>query len=468
MTHPIPPLPRHVPVCIVGAGPVGLMTANLLARSGVPALVLERADAPFPLPRAIVLDDEGLRALHAIGLDGDLLDLTLPGEGSRYYSAAGVCFAETGAGPETYGYPKRNFLHQPDLEGTLLRAARAAPDIDLRSGVEVTSITHWAGEVELRLRTSDGTEATLTADWVLACDGGRSSIRGQLGIEMEGNTYGQEWVVVDCLNDPDQTRYSKFFCDPARPHVSIPAPHGGRRYEFMVLPGEDGQDLCRDEALARLLAPFRPFAPDAILRRAIYTFHARIAERWRADRVFLMGDAAHLTPPFAGQGMNAGLRDAFNLAWKIALVVRHGADQRILDSYEFERHGPAWAMIQLAVAMGKVVMPGNADEARILDAMMQALEPFPAARDYLIQMKFKPRPRCEGGLFLDLETQPFDGALVGEMMPQPALDRPEGRVMLDEVLGTGFALVAQDSAGRECASSHQHPLWALLKPARGN
>lgn len=461
MTSAQSALPEHVPVCIVGAGPVGLATACLLARAGVRVLVLERAEALFPLPRAIVLDDEGLRALHAIDLDARLLALTVPGEGSRYYSATGVCFAETGAGPETYGYPKRNFLHQPDLEQALLDRARQMESIDLRFGHEVTDIAPDADGVQLRVKNAEGAAHNLRTDWLLGCDGGRSTVRTELGIAMQGNTYGQEWVVVDCLNDPDDTLYSKFFCDPARPHVSIPAPRCGRRYEFMVLPGEDAKDLLEDAALSRFLAPFRPFAPEMILRRAIYTFHARIAERWQAGRVLLMGDAAHLTPPFAGQGMNAGLRDAQNLSWKLALVVRDGADPAILASYEAERRGPAWAMIQLAVAMGQVVMPDSEEQARILDAMMTALKPFPAARDYLIQMRFKPRPRCEAGLFLDLDAQPMEGSLVGEMLPQPRLG--DG-VMLDTHLGRGFALVTQDERVAAALRAHRHPLWDLLCP----
>lgn len=466
MTTTATPLPRHVPVLIVGAGPVGLTAAALLARYGVESLIVERSEAPFPLPRAIVLDDEGLRALHCFGLDRELLERTVPGNGSRYFSPSGTCFAKTGAGPQTYGYPKRNFLHQPDLEAALMRHVAGQGMVDLRFDHELLGVEQGADGVKASLRLPDGTTTTVSADWLLGCDGGRSTVRSLLGIAMLGDTYGQEWVVIDSLNDPDDSTHSKFFCDPKRPHVSVPAPRGGRRYEFMVMPGEDPQALCSDEVLTALLAPFRKVSEKDILRRAIYTFHARMAERWQEGRIFLMGDAAHLTPPFAGQGMNAGLRDAFNLAWKLAQVVKGVSGPAILDSYEPERRAPAWAMIQLAVAMGQVVMPSTPEEARVLDTLMKALEPFPAARDYLIQMRFKPRPRCEAGLFVDLDAQPYEGSLVGEMIPQPEIAQGGARRMLDDLLGSGWALLAQSPAAGAAMLAHAHPLWDRLEPAR--
>ena len=201
---------------------------------------------------------------------------------------------------------------------------------------------------------------------------------------------------MDLHRDADQEPVSKFFCDPARPWVSIPTTFGGRRYEFMLLPGETADEMLKFDTLQRLLAPIRPLAPEDIMRAVVYRFEARIAERWGEGRVWLAGDAAHLTPPFAGQGMNSGIRDAHNLAWK-AVLVADGADPAILESYQAERRAPAKAMVQLAVAMGEVVMPVGQGKALFRDALMLGLERFPDARDYIIGMRFKPKPRYTDG-----------------------------------------------------------------------
>lgn len=459
-------LPDHVPVLIIGAGPTGLSLANLLAQSNIPVLMLDRASEPLNLPRAIVLDDEGMRMLQSLGLSNQVQQLTVPGEGSHYYDEAGTCFAKTGAGPQTYGFAKRNFLFQPDLERVLLESANEHPQIDVRFGTEVTSAVEAGGNVTVNFAMKNGKTGTLTADWVLAADGGRSPIRQAAGINMVGETYGQDWLVIDTLNDQDDSKVSKFFCDADRPHVSIPAPHGGRRYEFMVMPGEDGQTLLREDQTRKLLAPYREVGQTDIIRKAIYTFHARMAERWRVGRIFLAGDAAHLTPPFAGQGMNAGLRDAHNLAWKLVLVIKGLAAPALLDSYEDERRAPAWSMIQLAVAMGRVVMPMDPAQAQLRDALVAALAPFPAARDYLIEMKFKPRPRYDAGFFLDLDAQLFDGSLVGEMASQPRVGTSNGSALLDDMLGSGFSLLAQNPSAEAALNGSDHPLWRDLAVRR--
>ncbi|MEM1285763.1 MAG: bifunctional 3-(3-hydroxy-phenyl)propionate/3-hydroxycinnamic acid hydroxylase [Pseudomonadota bacterium] len=460
------PLPDHVPVLVVGAGPTGLSVSNLLAQAGVPVLIVDRAPEPLNLPRAIVLDDEGLRMLQALGLSQQVEAMTIPGEGSHYYDEANTLFAETGAGAETYGFAKRNFLFQPDLERVLRDKANGSREIDLRLGTEVLAVTQTEDVAAIELALPNGKTHEMTADWVLACDGGRSPIRQALKVSMVGDTYGQDWLVIDTHADADSSRVSKFFCSAARPHVSIPAPRGGRRYEFMVMPGEDGNALLEDDQLQAILAPFRQIGEADIIRKAIYTFHARMAAKWRDGRVFLMGDAAHLTPPFAGQGMNAGLRDAHNLAWKLALVVKGVAGPNLLDSYEEERREPAWSMIQLAVAMGQVVMPRDAAQAQLRDALVLALAPFPSARDFLIDMKFKPRPRYEKGFFLDLHNPQFEGSMVGDMAPQPVVDLDHGQSAVDELLGPGFALVAQSLEGETALAEADHPLWNALDARR--
>lgn len=308
-------------------------------------IILDREPAPLELPRAIVLDDEGARTLQVFDLDKSYVAKTVEAVGSRYYTDGGVCFAETGAGPRTYGFAKRHYIYQPELEAALRKSVADRNPDRLFYSANAIDIICRNGKAHVKVISGDGTEQEIAADWVAACDGGRSPTRERLGIAMQGNTYNQDWIVLDMRNDPDQSRFSRFFCSNLRPAVSVPAPDGGRRYEFMLLPGETRHEVLEPTFLGALLKPFQPYGEAEILRKTVYTFHARIAERFRHERILLPGDAAHLTPPFAGQGMNAGLRDAHNVTWKIAAHLKGGAGEDILDSYERERRLPAWEMI---------------------------------------------------------------------------------------------------------------------------
>lgn len=459
-------IPRQASVVVIGAGPTGLTVASLLATYGVTPIVLEKAPQPFDLPRAIVLDDEGARTLQVIGLHDSYVSGANAAVGSAYFDETGACFARTGAGPENFGFPKRSYIYQPEMEAALRdRLDQLAPGA-LRHGCEVTAIEHRGDHTLLSVATPDGPHR-IAADWVLACDGGRSPTRDRLGIAMTGKTYGQDWIVIDTRNDPDQDQFSKFHCSSERPQLTVPAPHGGRRYEFMMLPGETPQQVLAPEFIADLLRPYRGAVDQSdMIRKTVYTFHARIAERFRENRVLLLGDAAHLTPPFAGQGMNAGLRDAHNVAWKLAATLQGGADPAILDSYFAERRDPAWDMILLAVAMGDIVMPLDPAALQFRRLLLQALEPFPRVRDYLIQMKFKPRPRYATGLFIGLDAPEFEADLTGEMIPQPFVDSAAGQLRLDDILGAGFALIAQDHAGAMALSRIDAATLAGLPLAR--
>ena len=263
-----------------------------------------------------------------------------------------------------YGFPKRNYFHQPDLEQVLLDGLARFPSVTVSFGTEVTGFEDQGDGVRLTLDGQEG-ERTLTAEWLVACDGARSGTRQALGIGMAGEAYSEDWLIVDTVNDPDDEPVSEFFCRTGRPYVSIPAPRGGRRYEFRAAPGETARTDLDWEAIRSLLDPIRPLAPEDVLRKTVYTFEARLAERFRDGRVLLAGDAAHLTPPFAGQGMNAGLRDAHNIAWKLSLATTSRASPGLLDSYEIERRGPATAMVRLAVAMGDFIMPRDAGDVAL-------------------------------------------------------------------------------------------------------
>jgi len=434
--------PKESPVVIVGAGPTGLTLANLLAAYGVPTLVLEKNPAPLDLPRAIVLDDESARILQVFGADRTYVARAIAGQGAKYYDDAGECFASAPSEPPLYGFERRYFISQPALESALIGHATNTPLIDLRFDCEVQAVSQSGRGVVLEVIHGQGRVHRIEAALVLACDGGRSTIREALDIRMIGSTYGQDWIVIDTLNDPDTAPVQRFYCDVRRPHISLPAPGGGRRYEFMLRHGE-GRDVALDTGfIGELLAPYREIGAQDILRRETYTFHARMAQHFRDGAILLLGDAAHLAPPFAGQGMNSGLRDAANLAWKIAAIQKGGADFSILDSFESERRSRAHSTIRRSVALGDIVMPPDAAHLAFRERLSGLLAPFPEIRDHLLDMRFKTKPRYRDGLCLGLEAAP-----IGEMIPQPKVAGARGEISLDAALGCGFALIALADAG---------------------
>ncbi len=451
-------LPDQVAVAIVGAGPVGLMMANLLGVHGVRTLIIDRNPATMDIPRAIALDDEGARTLQATGLDVAFMPRTMPAGGARYLDHEGKAFAEVGAPPPEFGFPKRNYFFQPELEGAL---ADGLSRFDCVTLAFDTRLDEFKDEDDgVTLKTSKG---DVRADYLVGADGARSSIRKGLGIHMQGGTYPEDWLIVDTENDPDTEPVSKFHCLFDGPFVSIPAPRGGRRYEFQLRRGAHWDDAMRPEHVRKLLAPLRELADEDITRITVYTFEARIAETFSLGRVFLAGDAAHLTPPFAGQGMNSGLRDAHNLSWKLAEVIAGRAEPTLLDSYDQERRGPAWAMIQLAVAMGEIIMPQADEDIEFRRGILRQFDRFPQARNFIINMKFKPRPRYDGGVFVDLHDQSVAASLVGAMLPQPDMAGP---MRLDDGLGTGFALLAQAPDTAAFLGDNRDLLWPELQPAR--
>lgn len=252
--------------------------------------------------------------------------------------------------------------------------------------------------VTLNLKGPDGERETVRADWLVACDGGASFIRRTLNIPFEGKTAPNQWIVIDIANDPLATPHVYLCCDPVRPYVSAALPHGVRRFEFMVMPGETEAQLSEPHNMRRLLSKVLP-DPDRVelIRQRVYTHNARLAERFRIDRVLLAGDAAHIMPVWQGQGYNSGMRDAFNLAWKLALVVNGKAGETLLDSYQQERRDHAKAMIDLSVTAGYVLAPPKRWQGAVRDGLSWLLNYLPPVKRYFLEMRFKPMPQYREG-----------------------------------------------------------------------
>jgi 3-(3-hydroxy-phenyl)propionate hydroxylase len=432
------------PLVVVGAGPTGLTLANLLALYGVEALLIERNESTVQEPRAVSIDDESLRTMQAIGVVERVLQHVVLGYGSDYFTPSGSCFLRVRPTSREYGYPKRSAFRQPVFERQLREffCARTAGQAgsEARFGTELVDLRQEQDCVALVFRHADGGRSEVSARYLAACDGGRSFVRERLGIGLSGSTFRERWLILDLEETRDPTRDTKVFCDRARPCLSLPGPDRTRRFEFMLHDGENEPEVT-SPAFTRALLKAHGEENTPIRRSRVYTFHARMADRWRDGRIFLAGDAAHLSPPFAGQGMNSGIRDAHNLAWKLAAVIQGQLGPRLLETYEEERRPHAWEMIQLAMRMGKVMMPRSSWSAFGLQAAFRLLDLVPPARNYFAEMKYKPKPRFASGFLASTGTR---GAahLIGRLFPQPKVGGANGVALLDEFLGDGFALLS--------------------------
>lgn len=425
-------------VVLVGLGPVGAAVANLLGQHGVRTLVLEQGSAINRMPRAIALDNEALRVLQLAGLSEGAFDtVAIPFVQMRSPLLGNYARANTTGALD--GHPKLVTFFQPQLEEALRARLAGRSSVEVRTGVEVTSVEQSGGGVEVRAQAAGGGGAQrIEADYLVACDGANSPIRKALGLSFEGRTFMEDWLVVDVIGAPEPIDHVEFFCDPARPAPHMPAPGGRQRWEFKLRPGETREQMERPEVVHALLRPWTRGAPVELERVAVYRFHARLAERFSVGRIFLAGDAAHLTPPFAGQGLVSGLRDAANLAWKIAAAVKGWAAPSILESYHVERRPHAAATIDLALLMGRLVMPSSRVQALAVHGLARLLDLFPPTRRLFGELEIKPANGASEGLF---RRRPGDRLRAGTAFGQ-GLVLSQGQVRpSDEVLGDGLSLV---------------------------
>jgi 3-(3-hydroxy-phenyl)propionate hydroxylase len=442
-------------VLICGLGPVGQLLALLLGRFGAEVIAVDEAYAPYDLPRAAVVDDEVLRIFQAAGVDEQILADAQVQRAVSYVTGRGHAIEVFRTDRGALGHPPLVSIHQPSMERTMVEALGDLGTIELRWGQRVETVDQAAEDVQVWLRPVEGGRAQgLRARYLVGCDGGRSAVRCRLRIPFGGSTFLQRWLVVDT----------------SRPIVCLPMSPGRHRWEWMLHPGEDQAPFLEPTAIRQLLAPWIADERVEVERAVVYTFHARTAARWRAGRVLLAGDAAHVMPPFVGQGFSSGARDAGNLAWKLDAVLR-GAPRRLLDTYELERRPHVRSMQGLAVRWGGVVQTTNPFVARARDATIELLDRT-RALDW-IQQRAKPLPTCGAGAFARAPSRlPFRRA-VGSLFPQP--DR------LDEHLGPGWAVVSRapdashawrDSGihvvdlERDTWLSDHNAEWALLRPDR--
>lgn len=429
-------------VIIVGAGPVGLLLANYLGAQGLDVTIVERLPQLIGYPRGVGMDDETLRAIQSAGLVDQILPHVSPHQVMHFTNGKGRIFASLDPRTDEFGWPRRNGFIQPLVDRALADGLKRFPRVRLIFGATVERLMETSRGVATLVRLTDGRQVDMSARYVVACDGGASATRKALQIGFKGATDSHRWIVVDLANDPVGTPGSYLHCRPPRPYVSIALPHGLRRFEFMLKEGEAAGDTVPEPVLRAMLGKVVSNPDDVdIIRARVYTHNARLADRFRKGRIILAGDAAHIMPVWQGQGYNTGIRDAANLGWKLALVLKGLADDTLLDTYQAERRDHARAMIDLSETVGRIFSPTNPVIVKLRDSLTWALGAIPPVKRYFLEMRFKPMPRYREGALV--YARGFDDASpVGRMFPQPDVHTADGDRKLDNVIGPNFALLA--------------------------
>jgi 3-(3-hydroxy-phenyl)propionate hydroxylase len=430
------PSPATYDVAIVGFGPAGAIAAGLLGQSGVTVFVCDQLRGIHEIPRALAIDHEVLRVFQELGVLDRVAPYCEPFTPSEYLGVDGQIIRRMTmlAPPYPQGHVPSVVFTQPAVERELRAQVASCTQVRVAEGARCTALTQDADGVTLVV----GGER-VRARWVIACDGGASTVRSLLQIELEDLGFDEPWLVVDVLcNERGLKKLpntSRQYCEPARPCSFIIGPRNHRRWEISLRPGETPEDVSTPEATWGLLERWITPADGALWRQSTYRFHALLAERWRVGRVFLAGDAAHMQPPFLGQGLCQGVRDVANLAWKLGAVLRGevepAAADALLDSYEIERKAHARELITRIKAVGAVICERDVARARLRDALLldasQGVVRDTPRQDVL--------PALSGGWL-------WPSPAAGTLFPQPRLAAASGGVLMDAKLGYGFRWIS--------------------------
>ncbi|MER5520828.1 bifunctional 3-(3-hydroxy-phenyl)propionate/3-hydroxycinnamic acid hydroxylase [Streptomyces sp. NPDC002763] len=421
---------------IAGMGPTGVTLANLLARRGWRVLIVDPAHEVYPLPRAITADHEAMRTFQAIGVADEVAQECIPHPGSDYLGVDGELIKTFYPAPPPHplGWEANFLFYQPRLEARLRRELERYPYVEQRPGTSLVDAAENADSVVVVL-DRDGETEEVEAEFLVGCDGARSRTRSLVQPTITDLDFDEWWVIVDTnlVADTDLPSRATQYCRPSRPGTFIIGPGSLRRWEIKVLPSEDPQDFKDDAVLRKVLSHFVDVDALEIARVAVYRFHALVVDNWRRGRILLAGDAAHQMPPFLGQGMCAGIRDAAGLAWKLDAVAKRGWPEHVLDTYEAEMRPHVAEVVGLAKSFGEIIGELDPDRAKARDIRLREarrLRPDPTRQQVI--------PPLSAGLIA-----PPPNVAAGTQFPQPRVRDASGdRVRLDEVLGDWFAVVS--------------------------
>lgn len=436
-------------VLIIGYGPTGATLAARLGQLGVKTLVIDREHEIYPLPRAAHFDHEIMRVWQRLGIADEIAPDTRPIGAYDFVNAAGQSLMRFESPIETPSAWQASFMfHQPGIEQALRRVVDKCQSVRVETGATFLDIRrNDGGGAVVSVMDGNGMRE-IEARYVVACDGASSPVRKALGVGQFDYGFDEPWLVVDVIVEGDDKKLPQIgmqFCVPSRPTTFMPMSPGRYRWEFMLKRGEVPADMLEDARIMALLAPWRDLASFTLGRKAVYRFHGLVAQEWRKGNVLLAGDAAHQTPPFMGQGLCAGVRDAENLAWKLAEVFSGRASDALLNTYQPEREPHVRSMIEAAIFMGRVVCVQDEAEAEKRDAdMLAARKAAPGSA------AIPPAPALSGGAFV---ASPLAGTLAAQTLrviggrPQRSDDHwPQGFIY------AGFAAAARDAAARLPAS----------------
>ena len=435
-------MPAIFDVIVVGFGPAGATCANLLGALGVRTLVIDKSRLVYDMPRAFALDHEIMRVFQNLGCADAIAPFTRPFTPSEYYGTQGQLIKRLGsvAPPYPLGWPPNMVFTQPPVEAALRQHAAARDSVTVALGEELVGLIQSDGHVAVDLRSDSGVVRTVEGHYVIGCDGAWSTVRELSGMRYDDLQFDEPWLVIDMqVNESGLAKLpdvSVQYCDPNRPATYLIGPDNHRRWEIMVVPGEDRREMESEENVWRLLA--RWITPDdaTLWRRASYQFHALVADEWRRGRVFIAGDAAHQQPPFTGQGMCQGVRDVTNLAWKLQAVLSGKASDALLDTYAIERREHVMRLTSIIKDIGRLICERDPEAARARDLRLLAeaggrIETQP--RQDLI-------PPIAAGFL-----SPLPHRANGTLFPQPRVKHGSTISLLDDVTGTGLRVVADGS-----------------------
>ena len=451
-------------VAIVGFGPTGAVAAGLLGAKGIRTFVCDKLHEVYDKPRAIALDHEMSRLFQQMGVGKKIKPFLEPFTDSVFYGVDGQMIKRMSTVPAPYplSHTPSVVFTQPPVEGILRDYAASHEAVTIQLGLTLTALTHNASHATLTLQAEDGSTSEVNARYVIGCDGASSTVRTQAGMVLDDLGFDEPWLVVDVMINAQGLAKlpatSVQYCNPERPSTYVIGPGMHRRWEISINEGEDPKELATPEGTWRLLAPWLTPADGTLWRQASYRFHALVAHTWRQGRVFVAGDSAHQQPPFLGQGMCQGVRDAVNLCWKLEAVLRHGAADTLLDTYGIERKAHVTDLTTRIKGIGKIITERDVAKARARDAQLLAecggvVKPMP---------RQEVQPPLSAGL-LAASAHPARGTI----FPQPLLTVADGQhVRMDDVLGSGWRVILSADAGDDLLQATQHHHLPALTTAK--